>query len=470
MPEPLNLLWIMSDQQRYDCVGAFGGRQARTPHLDRLAAEAVRFDRHYTTCPLCIPARSSLATGRYPHSCGATVNGIFWDDGELDHARLAPGRRTAGERLLDAGFRVAQVGVDHVLTVPPDRQRRAFDLFYDFSDYGSYAREKNLPGYDPANHQVECADQIGASSRTCRYSGPQPGRHPAAASDFLDFVFAREAADFLAGQKVGPWALFVYLWAPHPPLVWPEPYCSMYDPADVVLPPNVGVRGEGRSLLHDRHAPGQLGAFLENRDDWKRTWAAYLGGCTLVDDALGRVLAAARSRDDWDRTVVVFHPDHGEQLGAHRCFQKMVCYEDSIHLPLIICAPGASPGRTRALTSHVDILPTLLDYACVPLPDGLQGRSLRPLVEDPSAPFDRDEVFCEYNGNAGWSFFQRCVVSPRWKYIRNVGVDEELYDRQTDPFELRNIVRSAPAGVLKDMRTRLQAWMERTGDFLLAGS
>ena len=307
-------------------------------------------------------------------------------------------------------------------------------------------------------------------TRVSPYSGPQPGRHPVDAENFLDFVWARKAVEFLDAQDDGtPWALFVYLWAPHPPLVWPEPYCGMYDPAAIRLSPNVGVPGEGRSVLHDRHGAGQLGRFFSKAEDWKATWAAHFGGCTLADDAIGRVLDAARARDDWGKTVTIFHPDHGEQLGAHRCYQKMTCYDESIHLPLIVRAPGATPGRRGVLTSHVDIAPTLLDYTGVRDPGNLQGLSLRDIVESGDAVLDRDAIFSEYNGNAGWNYFQRCAVTEGWKYIDNVGVDRELYDLKSDPYEMRNLIDEAPADVVDEMRQRLRTWMEETGDFLLRG-
>ena len=467
-----NILWIMTDQQRLDGVGAFGGAQVHTPHLDSLAAEGVCFDRHYTTCPLCVPARGSLATGRYPHSCGSTVNAIFWKEhGELEHATLGPRERTAGERLLEAGYRVGQIGVDHVITEPRDRQRKAFDLFYDFSDYGKWASQRNLPAYDAASHRVETEESAGGHTRVGPYSGPQPGRHPQRAEDFADFVWADRAVEFLEETEDGeePWALFLYLWAPHPPLVWPEPYCSMYDPEAIALAPSVGVPGEGRSELHDRHAAGQLGSFIKNREDWKPTWAAYFGGCTLADDALGRVLDAARGREDYDRTAVVFHPDHGEALGMHRCYQKMTCYEECIHLPLIVRLPNAAPGRRAVLTSHVDVAPTLLDCAGLAPPGNAQGVSLAPLVDDPAARFDRDAVFCEYSGNVGWNYFQRSVVAERWKYIDNPGVDRELYDLVEDPYEMHNRINDAPGSVLDQMQDRLETWQKDTGDFLVKG-
>ena len=465
-----NILWIMTDQQRYDGVRAFGGDQVQTPALDSLAGEGVCFDRHYTTCPLCVPARGSLATGRYPHSCGSTVNAIFWKkEGEQEHATLNADERTAGERLVEAGYRVGHVGVDHVVTAPRDRRRKAFELFYDFSDYGAHSRERDLPGYDASKHQVECTESTAKHTRVGPYSGPQPGRHPVDAGDFVDFVWADQAVGFLERQDgERPWALLVHLWAPHPPLVWPEPYCSMYDPAKIVLSANVGVAGEGRSALHDRHGPGQLGRSVERIEDWKATWAAYFGGCTLADDAIGKVLAAARAREDWDRTVAIFHPDHGEQLGAHRCYQKMTCYEESIHLPLIVRAPGAAPGRRSVLTSHIDITPTILDYAGVAIPGNVQGWSLRAIAESADAGFDRDAVFCEYSGNIGWNYFQRCIVTDRWKYIDNVGVDRELYDLAEDPLEMRNLIEEGPREVVAEMQDRLRRWMEETGDFLLS--
>ena len=472
MELPYNILWIMTNQQRYDCVSCFGQDYVATPNIDSIAGQGVCFDRHYTSSPLCAPARASLATGRYSHNCGSTVNAVFWPEhGEMEHATINRDEITVGQRLADAGYRVSQVGVDHVYTDPRDLQRKAFDDFYSFSDYEKdYYPLHGAPGYNAKKHVVKCHEATQREAFDVSYSGPIPGQHPLDKDEFIDFVLARRAADFLSQTEDDhPWALFCYLWAPHPPLVWPKPYCNSFSPQDIDLPPNVGVTGRGQTRLHETHGPGQTAAVITERDQWKPTWAAYLGGCQLVDEAIGVVLEAARRRSDWDRTLVVFLSDHGEQLGAHKCFQKMVCYEESIHVPMIICDPRASTRgqRTGELTSHIDIAPTILDYAGQPIASNVQGLSLRSLVNEPGAPLARDAVFCEYNGNVGWNYHQRCVVIDRWKYIDNIGVDQELYDLKNDPYEMDNVIDTAPNDILASLRERLSEWMTTTDDFLL---
>ena len=242
----------------------------------------------------------------------------------------------------------------------------------------------------------------------------------------------------------------------------------MFEPSDIHLPPNVGRVSAGASALHGQHASGQLAKIFTKPEQWKSSWAAYLGGCALADEAVGIILDAARGRSDWDRTLVIFHPDHGEQLGAHNCYQKMVCYEDSIHLPMIIRDPHAPAAgqRCSALTSHIDIAPTILDFAGIPIPDSIQGRSLRQLISKPDGPWRRAAVFSEYNGNVGWNYYQRCVVTDQWKYIDNIGVDQELYNLRDDPYEMQNVIDTAPKNLVRKLRDRLHQWMHQTGDFL----
>ncbi len=146
----------------------------------------------------------------------------------------------------------------------------------------------------------------------------------------------------------------------------------------------------------------------------------------------------------------------------------MVCYEDSIHLPMIIRDPHAPAAgqRCSALTSHIDIAPTILDFAGIPIPDNIQGQSLRQLISKPDDSWKRAAVFSEYNGNVGWNYYQRCVVTDQWKYIDNIGLDQELYNLRDDPYEMRNVIDTAPKNLVRKLQDRLHQWMRQTGDFL----
>jgi len=509
---PPNILWIMTDQHRRDCVGAYSDRPVRTPHLDALAARSAVFQRHYSTCPLCVPARASLHTGRYSHSCGAIVNG-FGAAGDREASQLNPGERTIGELMAESGYRVGHVGVDHVRTVPPLSENPAFSSFITKADWLRHIRERGLELPDMSPHQHPCPTRIGDSIVTHRFSAPKPGRHPFELKDFEDVYFADRAAEFIReSPEDQPTFLMCFLWMPHPPFVIPEPYFSMYDPADIELPPNVPGTQEGKPGMHLEHLPGQVGAG-KSPDDWREAWAAYYGCVTLVDHCIGKVLEAADERWGLDETAVIFHPDHGEMLGAHQYFQKMVCYEESIHLPMMVSAPGAQPGPRDQLTSHVDIAPTILDLCGAPVPEAMQGHSLRPLLgKTERKPAGREEpghgcahrpghgpraqgdahtprlehggaagsletrsygdllheaVFCEYNGNLVPDLYQRCVVSVDHKYIWNRDDMDELYDLREDPWEMRNVASEPALGDTRNhLRDILGRWMRDTGDFL----
>lgn len=462
---PPNILWLMTDQHRLDCVGAYGARTVRTPHLDRLAARSVVFERHYTSCPLCVPARSSLLTGRFPHNCGAIING-FGPHGFREQGCLRSEEVTAPQLLAAAGYHVAHVGVDHVRADPPLPERGCFARYVSNADHRRHAQARGLQFPDLSAYQHPCPTRLGGRLETLRFSSPDPGCHPFPVEDFLDVYFANQAVQALErAPEDRPFALSCFLWLPHPPFVIPEPYCSLYSPDQVALPPNVPGDQDGKPVMHLSHLPGQVGAG-RSAEQWQAAWAAYFGCVTLADECLGRVLNVLEQRGLADDTLVLFHPDHGEMLGAHGYFQKMVCYEEAAHVPLLVSGPDIEPGRCQALTSHVDLLPTILDYARVPVPAQVQGTSLRPLLER-SAPAVHDAVFVEYNGNAAPDAFQRCVVSGTHKYIHNEGDRDELYDLKRDPWEQRNLAADpACQSLRRELRARLSAWMRETGDFL----
>jgi len=467
MSKKPNLVVIMTDQHRRDCVGAYGDNGPRTPNLDRLAAEGVVFDRFYSACPLCVPTRSALATGLCPHSCGATIN-AFGTPGEEEksHGVVNKGTVTMHDLLAEAGYRIGHIGIDHVRTIPPLRQRGVFDRYVSNGDHKQHMAERGLEPYDYSSHRHPCPVERDGKTEQVHYSAPNPGVHPYAPEDFLDFFFARHAAEFVRSVDASePFALFCFLWAPHPPFVIPEPYYSLYSPADIVPPANLMAPLDGKPQMHFGHLPGIIGA-VPDREAWLQTWAVYFGMVTMVDECIGMVLDTLRDRGLMDDTLVLFTADHGEQLGCHSLFQKMVCYEESIHLPFIARAPGAEPGRRAQLAGHVDVMPTLLDYADIDAPAALQGQSLRAVLDDPSAP-SRPEVFSEYSGNVQHRWFQRAVVSGQYKYIYNHGDRAELYDLQGDPLEMANLAgRPETASVESELRQRLGNWMERTGDFL----
>ncbi len=458
-----NIVVLMTDQHRRDCLGAYGATVVRTPNLDRLAEGAVIFDRYYSSCPLCAPARCSIATGRYAHEHGVLLNGSRLP--ERKYALLHEGEKLIYDVLFGEGYYVGHIGVDHIHAQPRLSERESVHVYASRGQYREYLAERGLEEPDLSAFRQACREVMYGREIVREYSSPRVGRHPIAEEHFYDMWIARQAAQFVReAPRERPFALFCNFWLPHPPVVVPEPYFSMYQPEEVLPPPNFLAPLASKPKMHLRHLPGQLGA-SQGREQWLATIAVYYGMVTFADRCVGVVLDALEERGALESSVIMFFPDHGEMLGCHSLHQKMVCYEEAIHLPCLVRAPGAVAGRRGQLASHVDIMPTLLDYAGAAVPEGISGVSLRQVIENPNAA-GREAVFCEYNGNFGPGYFQRAVITERYKYIENSGDISELYDLQEDPFELHNLIQDEPTAEERELSALLGQWQRETGDFL----
>ena len=202
------------------------------------------------------------------------------------------------------------------------------------------------------------------------------------------------------------------------------------------------------------------------REQWRRTWAAYFGLTTMVDDCIGRVVDALKEKCFWDDALVVFTQDHGDCLGSHCMFQKMVMYEPSARIPLLVKPPGGGTGRRANPVGHVDIANTFCDYAGLPAMPDAWGASLRGLVEDPKASW-RDATFSEFNGDHGRGYPTRALMTERYKYCFHFCGTDELYDLQEDPLETRNLIdQPEHEARRREFRDRIRQWMRETDDVL----
>jgi arylsulfatase A-like enzyme len=473
MPRRPHLIVLMTDQHRFDSLGAYGDHQCDTPNLDALAEESVIFDRHYTSCPLCVPARTSLATGMWPSRTGVIVN--YWIPEEARYGTLRPQFRTLYERFAESGYRVAQIGVQHVNCDPPLPQRVPGGLFVGHDQYRQYMAEKGLALPSDKPYRAPCPDFVNGNMVAAEYTTPKTGIWPHAPEHYYDQWIARQTVEFLEqADPDQPLLLFANCWSPHCPLWLPQPYAGMYDPAGIDLPANVGQWYPGQSAMQLVNLPGFMGAAV-SLDDWRKAWAIYLVMETMVEKSLGQIIAALKRRGFWDDALVIFSPDHGEMLGAHRMWQKMCMYEESIRTPTFIKPPrmdrSPAAGRVTGLTSHVDLMNTMYDYAGIGIDGASDGLSLRPLIEGSAAKI-RDEVFSEFNGNAGRGSFSRAIITDRYKFVycrmqTYTRAEYELYDRQADPLESRNLAADpAHRSIRADLAHRLARWMASTGDTL----
>jgi arylsulfatase A-like enzyme len=473
MPRRPHVIVLMTDQHRFDTLGAYGDRQCHTPNLDALAAESVVFDRHYTSCPLCVPARTSLATGRWASRTGVIVN--YWIPEEARYGTLGPRYKTLYECFAEEGYRVAQIGVQHVNCDPKLPQRVPSGLFVDRNEYNQYMAERGLTQSSDKPYRAPCPDFVNGQMVVAEYTTPRTGVWPHAPEHFFDQWIARRTVDCIErADPDQPLLLFANCWSPHCPLWAPQPYASMYDPAKIDLPGNVGRWYPGQPAMQLVNLPGFLGASV-GMEDWRKAWAIYLGLVTLVDKSVGQIIDALKRRGFWDNALVIFSPDHGEMLGSHRMWQKMCMYEESIRTPMFLKPPHMDPSRAHSritgLTSHVDLMNTMFDYTGIGLDDSADSLSLRPLIEG-SAGKIRDEVFSEFNGNAGRGSFSRAIVTDRYKFVycrmqTYTQAEYELYDRDADPLETVNLAADPAHRLIRDdLARRLAKWMAGTGDAL----
>ncbi len=254
---------------------------------------------------------------------------------------------------------------------------------------------------------------------------------------------------------------------PHFPYSVPVPYDTLYDPDAVERWVNFDETFARKPLIQQKEMLRWNASHLTWRD-WQRVIAHYWGYCTYIDDQIRRILERLETLGLADNTVVVYAADHGDMLGSHRLFNKgMYMYDETYRIPLIVRWPGHIPAGTEcdAFVSLVDLMPTMLDMAGVEIPVGLDGRSLLSWLHGEKVANWPDDIFAEFHGYESALFSQRMVRTRSWKYVYNPGAEDELYDVESDPGELRNLAPDLGyRHVLRRMKARLRTWMERTGD------
>jgi choline-sulfatase len=462
-----NIVFLMADQLRFDVLGAYGDEQCSTPKLDILAERSTIFDQHYTPCPLCVPGRTSVMTGLYPHQHGAIING--WFKHEREHGQIKQNVPLMPDRLTDAGYRTVHAGVQHVRTVPEFEMQCSDVEFVGPNSVGRHHKDlhdRNLILGDMSAFRDPVIDYERGRPIISAGTAPRVAVFPLREELFYDAVLADHMVKAIQEHDHDkPLALLGMFWLPHPPLWAPRAFAEMIDPARVQLPPTVGHWFGGMPPLQLQNLCGQLGAHV-TMDQWRLAWAVYMGMVALLDKCVGRVLAALDRADMLDDTMVVFTSDHGEMLGSHRLFQKMCMYEDAARVPMMVKMPGQNANRRcNELTNHLDLTATILEIAGAEPIAASPGKSLKNIARGNPSSHPRKHVFASYDGNAGRSFAQRMVRSATHKLIHNVGDILELYDILEDPYEAKNIAyRDRTKDIQQELSQVLNDWMDSVGD------
>ncbi len=454
-----SLVVLLCDQLQRNAIGPYGG-PAPTPTFDRLAEEGAVFDRYYCATPLCIPTRPSMMNGRWPHAHGATSFG-------KGYQTIEAGSELLIDRLHDAGYLVAYDGIWHIDRPAEDDRTGEYAHFQQGRfPYEQHGEELVALGMSADDQRANVYTTTDAGVEPAQISVPVPATWTRPADEHPDMLHAERVARFIREAPADrPIAAWCSLAGPHPPLLVPEPWMSLIDPEKLEPPPGFGM---DRSELPKgvREAPGALGTLGWEWERWAPAIAAYYGYVAFVDHCHGMVLAALEETGRFDDSIIVASTDHGEMLGSHGIYQKMVLYERSINIPLIMRAPGVEPGRRAHLTSQTDLAPTLLDLLGMEPPARVQGESMAPILHDPHTEW-RGHTFAEYNGWKSGGFRMRTVIGERWKYVYHDGDSDQLFDLGHDPDELQNLIDDPGSqDIVREMRAVLATWMRETGDVL----
>ncbi len=454
MPTPRpHILILMPDQMRADCLGAAGNPVIRTPALDRLCGEGVLFTNAFTVSPLCMPARASFVSGLYPH------NHHMW----ANAGRLPAEDETLFHHLQKAGYYTAHIGKSHYYSHLAGEHLRTYESYMRARGL-DYVHEPTGPWATSRtdSYMTDHWERLGLLAafredyerrRRSRPSGVWPS--PLPTEEFMDSYIGRQAVRFIDEySSPEPMCLFVGFGGPHEPWDAPGEYATMYDPAEVPAPiPAAEPPDYLPEYARQRMRFGRVEGLTEEAT--RELKANYYGKISLVDHWVGEIVAALERRGWLDETLVVFWSDHGELAGDHGRLYKRSYHVGSVRVPLIVRWPGRVPAgaASPALAEIIDVYPTLLEAVGAEPSQRCFGRSLWPVLEDPSAPH-RHAVLSEVDYKP---YLDTMIRTERFK----CAVDQQgrafmLYDVQNDPQEQTNLLGHPDyADVEREMRELL---------------
>lgn len=497
-----NFLVVITDQQRADHLGCYGAHVLRTPHIDRIAAHGVVFDRFYVASPVCMPNRATLMTGRMPSLHGVRHNGIPLS---LDAVTFADLLRAAGYQTALAGKSHLQNMIDGPALLVGETATEARRLALGRYDQEIATKWRDDPGhdldlpyygFDHVDLVVEHGDAAeGHYSRWLKARHPDPAslRGPANAlasgavtlpqawrTSLPEGLYPTtyvaqktiERLEAFAADRTQPFFLMCSFPDPHHPFTPPGRYWDLYDPTGVELPRSWRVRPECmpphvRQLHAERDNGTRIATktlpFAATERETREALAFTYGMITMIDDAIGRIVDRLDALDLADDTIVIFTSDHGDFMGDHQLLLKgPIHYQSLIRTPLIWSDPLLpATGRRGQLASHIDFARTVLARAGVAPANGMQGRALLPIIADRGATGAR-EVLIEEEGQRTCLGFtapvrMRSLVTEAARVSVYSGVPwGELYDLGRDPDEMVNLWDDPGAAALKaDMLERL---------------
>ena len=434
-----NIVLIIGDDWAHMDLGSAGHPLLKTPNLDRLASEGVRFTRAFTPNPICTPSRAALLTGQDCWTNGCYFFGMPIRSQSKHFAQL----------LSEAGYETFYTGKWHNDGLPLQR---------------GFTAGKYIGGGGPGSgghFKPKVRDFGGGNERQIEH--------------FDSELFTDAAVEFLESQRPDskPFLLFVSYMTPHDPWTPPGKYTTMYKPQAIDLPPNFMPRPMNNSkpfkYYTDWHGTNlrdekQMVPFPRTPEGVRDVRSRYYGTITHDDEQIGRILHKLDEKQLAKNTLVIFLADHGISLGAHGISGKQTMYEEGIRLPLIMRYQKLrrSSAENSNLVSLIDIFPTICEAAGIAVPDSVEGKSLLDLYHR-QVRWDREHIFASFVSPTRHQLDIRCIRTERYKLVHHLTTDEiELYDLEKDPYELENLAgRRRFANLQKQLMSQLSVWRTR---------
>lgn len=445
-PEKMNVLFIISDDLTTTALSCYENTASHTPHIDRLAAEGVRFTRGYSQFPVCGPSRASLMFGYYPH---ATETFGYVSGRE----NVGPNRKSWSQLFKDNGYYTARVSKIYHMGIPGDIEKGSDGTDDPASwteTFNSQAAEWQTPGEAELvqNNPYGAIERKGGNVMTIVKADGDDLVH-------ADGKTAEKASELIRKHKHEPFFLAVGFVRPHVPFVAPKAYFEPYPHHQMVLPPQVVNDWDDIPEVGINYV-NSLNAQMSEEQE-KKAIAGYYASVSFMDAQVGKVLQTLRDEGLEDNTIVVFTSDHGFHLGEHRFWMKVSLKEESVRVPLIIKVPGKAPAVCNSLVELLDLYPTVAELAGLKASPTLQGKSLVSVLDEPQQEV-RPYAFSVSNWKNTFSFLIR---SHKWAFIQ-YGEDGsggmELFDMEHDEKQFNNLAsnpRFAPTvgefqAILKD--------------------